>query len=360
MRPLSRRTLLAVIPLALRAERKESYQIFASDRRRYVDGATEFEVVRLTHPNHYSAFLPARAVPRKSDSVFYVSDRHNQTWQVFRADVKSGVSGRMTDASRLDPQSVALLTDDRTVVYVDGDTILSDNGGRAHELVRMNSGAKLVGRPAPSEDSTLLFWGEGDDAGGTLRMQRLPKGSLAMVTEVKGRIIDPLPNPRRATVMWRREDGSLWVCAYDGSGVRKVNAPAGKVLQAHWSPDGQSLLYLFAYDDTTKLNALREQDLDSQKDRAVANTSQFVAFDPNANATVFVGASRNKAAANVLLLLRVTRREFTLCEHRSAEPQSVCPQFAPNSQRVFFQSEKDGKPAIYTMSIDKLVEKTES
>lgn len=360
MRPLSRRALLSGIPLSLHAQRKEGYQAFASDRRRYLDGATEFEVVRLTDPARYSAHLPARAVPRRSDAVLYVSDRWNDSWQIFRADVKSGISGRLTDASKLNPDSVALLADDKTVVYADGDTLMTDNGGRDHQLSRLESGAQLVGRPAPTDDGTLLFWSEGGDSSSVLKMLRLSKGTPEVVTEVKGRILAPQPNPKRATAVWTREDGSLWACAYDGTGVRRLNTPPGKVLQAHWSPDGQSILYLFAYEDATKLNALREQELDSQKDRFVANTSQFVAFDANANATVFVGASRNKAAANVLLLLRATRREFTLCEHRSAQPDMVCPQFTPSSQRVFFESEKDGKPAIYTMSVEKIVEKTES
>lgn len=348
------------MPLGLRADRKDGYQAFASDRRRYLDGATEFEVVRLTDPTRYSAQLPARAVPKRSDAVLYVSDRYNGSWQVFRADVKSGASGRMTDASKLDPGSVTLLADDKTVAYLDDDSLVSDNGGKAHLIARLEGGSRLVGRPAPSEDGTLLFWSEGGDSSSVLKKLRLPKGSAETVTEVKARIECPQPNPRRATALWTQAGGSLWVCAYDGSGVRRLNTPPGKVLQAHWSPDGQSILYLLAPEDPAKLNSLREQELDSQKDRFVANTSQFVAFDLNANASVFIGASRNQAAAYVLLLLRVTRRELTLCEHRSVHPDAVCPQFAPNSQRVFFQSEKDGKPAVYTMLVDKLVEKTES
>jgi oligogalacturonide lyase len=38
----------------------------------------------------------------------------------------------------------------------------------------------------------------------------------------------------------------------------------------------------------------------------------------------------------------------------------VQPMFSPDSQKVFFQSSKHGKPAIFMMAVDKLVEKTES
>jgi oligogalacturonide lyase len=33
--------------------------------------------------------------------------------------------------------------------------------------------------------------------------------------------------------------------------------------------------------------------------------------------------------------------------------------FSPDSQRVYFQSDRDGKRAIYCMHVEKLVEKTE-
>jgi oligogalacturonide lyase len=62
----------------------------------------------------------------------------------------------------------------------------------------------------------------------------------------------------------------------------------------------------------------------------------------------------------VLLLLRATSRELTLCEHRASDPASVAPVFSPDSQRIYFQSDRHGKPAIYRMRVDTLVEKTET
>jgi hypothetical protein len=34
--------------------------------------------------------------------------------------------------------------------------------------------------------------------------------------------------------------------------------------------------------------------------------------------------------------------------------------FSPNSQRIFFQSDRDGKMAIYAMAVERLVEATEA
>ncbi len=73
-----------------------------------------------------------------------------------------------------------------------------------------------------------------------------------------------------------------------------------------------------------------------------------------------MGASGSKASPHLLLLLRVTRRELTLAEHRATDPTRVAPIFSPSSQRVFFQSDRHGKPAIYTMSVEKFVAETET
>jgi oligogalacturonide lyase len=85
-----------------------------------------------------------------------------------------------------------------------------------------------------------------------------------------------------------------------------------------------------------------------------------VSFGANADSSVFVGASGSKASPYLLLLVRSVRRELTLCEHRASDPRLVSPQFSPNSQRVFFQSDRHGKMAIYSMRVEKLVEETES
>jgi oligogalacturonide lyase len=48
-----------------------------------------------------------------------------------------------------------------------------------------------------------------------------------------------------------------------------------------------------------------------------------------------------------------------LCEHRASDAAQVRPVFSPDSQRVFYQSDRDGKPAIYMVDVQRLVERTE-
>ncbi|MDE3195573.1 MAG: PD40 domain-containing protein, partial [Acidobacteriota bacterium] len=135
-------------------------------------------------------------------------------------------------------------------------------------------------------------------------------------------------------------------------------APSGRVGEAVWSPSGQTLIYLHIPDDTKELISLREYAPGSGADREVAHTSQFARFACNGDASVFAGASRSKASAYLLLLLRVTRRELTLCEHHASDPGMVSPVFPPNSQSIFFVTDRHGRPAIYRVPVEKFVAET--
>jgi oligogalacturonide lyase len=117
-------------------------------------------------------------------------------------------------------------------------------------------------------------------------------------------------------------------------------------------------LYLHIPDDPKQLITLREIDPDDAGDRLISRTSQFGAFAPNGDASVFAGASRSKASSYILILLRVTRRELTLCEHRASDPAIVSVVFAPDSQSIVFVSDRHGKPALYRVPVEKFVEET--
>ena len=70
-----------------------------------------------------------------------------------------------------------------------------------------------------------------------------------------------------------------------------------------------------------------------------------------------VGASRNAASPTILIMLRSVRRELTLCEHRASHPDQVSPMFSPDAQRIYLQSDRHGKPAIYSLHVERLVER---
>jgi Tol biopolymer transport system component len=169
---------------------------------------------------------------------------------------------------------------------------------------------------------------------------------------------DPVLRPRRASVLYRRA-GGVWLVNLDGKQNHRFRLADGQAPSVAWNPDGRSVLYLNVPPDAHKLRNIREFTPDSNDDKAVSDTTQYACFERNADASVFVGASGSKASPHVLLLVRAVRREFTLCEHRSSDPSAVAPIFSPNSQSVFFTSDQHGKPAIYRIAVDKLVETTD-
>ncbi len=192
-----------------------------------------------------------------------------------------------------------------------------------------------------------------------LQLVQMANGTASRLAENDEEIRDPITRPRRASVLYRR-GGAVWLANYDAQQNYRLRLAEGETGPAIWSPDGRSVLYLNYPTDQHKLHNLREFTPDTNEDKMLANTSQFVNFGCNSDASVFVGASGSKASPHVLLLVRTVKRELTLAEHRASDPRMVAPIFAPNSQRVFYSSDQHGKTAIYSMAVEKLVEETEA
>ena len=333
------------------------------DGVRVVDRVTEFEVVRLTDPS-YTSFLPqcrGRAFFRKRNAILYCSDREGSR-QAYLMDLKTGLSRRLTDATALDGTSLNLLPDERTCCYFDGPSMRRTNlgSGRTREVYRVPEGWERATGFSVSGDGIHAFLVEKRNATYRIQQVALGKGGAQTVVESGEPLSYPLPRPKRAGVLYRRAVDSLWLVNYDGQQNRPLKTAPGRTGTAYWSDDGRTIFYLSIPADRRQLIALRELTPDANADALLAPTSQFVDFSPNHDGSVFVGASSSKASPYVLLLLRTTRREFTLCEHRASDPSQVTPVFNPDSQQVLFQSDRDGKPAIYAIRVDRLVEKTES
>jgi len=335
--------------------------VLPAEWKRFPDPTTEFEIFRLTDPAH-SSFLPAyygRALSRRNVFMLFSSDRAGSL-QAFRMDLKTGQSRQLTSAEELDAASLNLMPDERSFCYLDGASLRVMGLAALHdrELYRVPDGWKRTAGASVSSDGLRATFAEAKESACRLRQVTLARGAAETVVETSWTITDPILNPRRAQILYRQGDEALWLVNADGHQNRKLKLAEGRIGPARWSPDGRTVLYLHFPDNPAELHAIREHTPDQNLDKLVAKTSQFAHFGCNANASVFVGASQNKASPTILLLLRVTRREFTLCEHHASNLSTVAPIFSPDSQRVYFQSDRDGKPAIYMVHVEKLVEKT--
>jgi oligogalacturonide lyase len=363
-RRLSRRSLLIAGLAGSRvAAQGLEGTTFPSDWRRYSDPTTELDVYRLTNPA-YSSTMPAyynRAIARSSDWMLFCCDRGGSR-QAFHMDLKNGETRQLTEAEELDGASITLLPDNRSFCYFAGRSLHVANLAppRERKLYQVPEGWDRGMGMSVAPDGTHATFAERRGEGSRLRMVTLSHGAAHTVVEGPVAIGDPIVRFRRAQILYRQADEALWLVDSDGKQNRRLKLAAGRVGAANWAPDGRTILYLNIPEDRTQLNAIREYAPDTDSDQLVAKTSQFAHFGFNRNTSVFVGASRNAASPDVLILLRVTRRELTLCEHKASHPETVAPVFAPDSQRIYFQSDRDGKPAIYCVHAEKLVEKTDS
>ena len=249
-----------------------------------------------------------------------------------------------------------------TVFYCDGAVMKQVGIGnlREREIASVPSGWERTPGFSLSADTKTAVWAERQGERSRLRVvSTAPGGGAGVLAENAGTpITGPQLRPGQAQLLYRR-GSELHLAGLDGQSDAQLRLDAaGSIGQALWGPGGRTLLYLSIPAERNQSIGLREYTPEDATDKLVAKTSQFASFGINGDSSVFVGASRSLASPYVLLLLRVARRELTLCEHRSSDPVAVEPVFSPDSQNVFFTSDRKGKRAIYRAHVEKFVEET--
>ena len=352
----SRRLFLFTIPAVALASRGDTSP---AEPITFNDAATDAPVMRLTDPQ-FSSFLPpyyGYAVSRKGDYLVYASDVTGRM-EAYRLDLKKHESRQITEAESLG--GLTLLPDNRAFLYIDGGTLFtaSVSSLRPRELYRCTGGFSPVPGIGVSIDGLFAAIVERNNDLYRLQLIDLRKGTVVSLAQTNEPLRNPQPRPKRASVLYHRGPG-VWLANYDGKQNYRLRLAPGETGPSQWSPDGRTILYLNYPDDPSKLHNIREFVPDTNEDRYVADTTQYISFRANTDASMFVGASGSKASPYVLLLARKVNRELTLCEHRASDPDMVSPIFSRNSQQVFFTSDMHGKPALYSMDVAKLVEQTE-
>jgi oligogalacturonide lyase len=338
-------------------------RISGPEWRHYADPATELEVVRLTDPAFASGMTAPhlRQFTRRSESLLYWSERYSSesagARQAFLLDLKQGDSRQLTDAMALDPLSLSISPDERSFFFFDGPSLNEALLTTAHprEIHLVPEGAVRTGF-AIATDGSVIFT---ERQNGRSRIMSVLRQQRRRIVETTDEVDDLMARPRHPQIFYRA-GGQFWLVNSDGSGKRQLKTESGQTGDALWIPSGRTLIYLHVPENPKELITLREHAPDDGTDKLLAKTSQFISASPNADASVFTGASRSQASEYVLILLRAARRELTLCEHRASDPAMVHPVFSPDSQKILFVSDRHGKPAIYLVRVNRFVEETEA
>jgi oligogalacturonide lyase len=353
-------SLAATCAADVTADNRGKARVFPPSAVRYPDPATEFTVVRLTDPQFTSSLPLAGNRGVSAHALLYASDLAGD-WQAFWMDLRNKESRQLTDARQLDPASLALAPKDKGFWHFDGPTLVETAlpNLKSRDVYHVPDGFEKLPGVSFGDDGQYAAFIEKAPGRFRLQLLHLPRGEVSTLVESPEELRDPLLRPRHASLLYRNA-GQMWTIDFDGREDRRLALAEGTTLQVEWAADGRELQYLNRPLDPHKLTSLHAWTPETDADARIADTSQFVHFDGNADSSVFVGASGSKASPYLLLLIRAAKRELTLAEHRASDPALVNPLFAPNSQFVVFISDRHGKPAIYWIAVDKLVAETGS
>lgn len=354
---MTRRAILAVFPGGFVA----AANVAVKDARplpqvgefvRFIDPATEATVVRLTSPASTSLLTAAsnRFISSKRRFLIFSSDRTGRP-SPFQLDLRTGRLRQLAQTADLRPDSLCMDERERSLYLIDS--------GELKEIALANLKIRTLAEGVSAFSMGTLASGFVAVKQG--RLERVDGAGLTLAENI-GSSCAPLVRPGGTGCFFPRDLSSdereFWYAPFEGSPSKAVLLAKGRVWNPIWSPDGRSLLFLRDVQANVLLSELHEVVPETGAEQRLAPTSQFAAFAPNRDASVFVGASRSKAQPNVVLLLRAVKRELTLCEHRASHPALVSPVFSPDSRRVYFQSDHQGRSALYSVNIELLVEPT--
>ena len=114
---------------------------------------------------------------------------------------------------------------------------------RARDLYRAAPGFELAPGFSLAEDNLYAAVVEKRDTRHRLRLIRVADGVATTLAEADEPFADPIPRPRRASVLYRRGT-AVWLVNYDGQLNHRLKFAEGDVKSAVWSPDGRTVIYL--------------------------------------------------------------------------------------------------------------------
>ena len=365
----SRRAFLAAGLPALQIGRAAGKgQQFPGEARRYPDPLTDREVWRLTglaNPH----FLPPnhqRFAAQKNGFLLLAGRRTGDT-QIYRLELPSGRMAQLSQGPGLAPFSICLAPDEKSLFFLQNGTLkhMGLRTLREREIHRIEDGWRATGEMSVSIDGryAAVVVEDGKSLYRIVVVETL-KGKNWVVAEDKVRLVRPQLRPKRDQVLYsQQQPARLWLVNLDGKQKQSVRPRQGdeEIGPEYWTGDGKLLGYSHYPDQTRRRATLRTFSPDTREEKTLAKCTQFWSAMGNADNSAIVGESRSKAGPNIYVLFPLIEREITVCEHfssRSGEEVEPRPAFSPDSQWIYFTSDREGAPAVYRAGVADWVEKT--
>ncbi|MDE0164539.1 MAG: oligogalacturonate lyase family protein [Bryobacterales bacterium] len=400
MKTLSRRAFLsAAAPLLASAQRQSSGRgaRFAGLASVSPDPLTERLTYRLTPPGHLH-HLPHyhHRFLSRSNSFALVAGERTGLRQIFRLNLPKADMVQLTSGPGVHPYSPTLDRREKNFYFLQGNELkrASAKRGRERRIYQTESGWRMTGHLAVSDQNryaTVVEMREEDWVTGfeqqfsqkprcRIQLVDLRLGTARLLVGVNTWIAHPQFRPRSNDVLychegpWDQVDARLWLMRPGSDGPRNLRPrkAAEQLGHEYWSGYGSEVCYVFYPDETGRRATVRCIDVNTGKERIVSRCTRFGWLSANRDNSVIVGASRSLAGPNIYLLFSRLQREITVCEHASTgkayplagtdrdDPWASAPEpvFSPDSQLIYFVSDREGLPAVYRIGVPDLVEET--
>ncbi len=361
-----------------------------------VDELTERSLSRLTDPNvlyhlpHYHhRFLSA------NNRFLILAGEVGGTRQLHYYDLRRHRTTQLTAGSGIFPYSATLDDEERQMFFLQGDALkrTSMKGRGEHPMARCPRGWQFTGHmsvSAGARTAAVVEMREEDHRDDPaeqfaarpqcrIRVIDLVTGKDQIVVTERAWLVHPQLRPGRQELLYGHEgpvgdveDRLRWIGidGKDGEPIR--SAKGGRTDRGYWSPGGEEVRFVHYPDDSLRGATICSVVPETGEERSIARCSAFGWMDENVDGSAFVGASRRPSGPNIYVLFPRLEREITLCEHGAsgkpypvagtdgmdydcARPETV---FSADSQWVYFVSDREGKPALYRMQVEDLVEAT--
>lgn len=357
---LRRRAFLLGLP-ALAAPKG---QLLPSGAKRYLDPLTEREVWRLT-PLSSPHFLPHtyQRFTTQKNNFLLLAERQGEETHARRLDLPSGRMTQLTQGPGLAGFSLCLAPDERSFFYLQNGTLrqMGLRTLRDREIWRSEENWRLTGDLSISIDGRYAAVVETNDVLHRLRAIETFKGKNWILVEEKSRLRRPQLRPKRDQVLYSLADPHrLFLVNLDGKQKQAVRfpEPVEEIGPEYWTGDGKLLGYVHYFN---RKSTARTYNPDTREDTLLGRCTQFWGVMGNADNSALAGESRSKAGPNIYVLFPLVDREITVCEHassRSSPEVEPRPAFSPDSQWIYFNSDREGAPAVYRAGVADWVEKT--
>jgi oligogalacturonide lyase len=401
MHRITRRAFLAAsVPLWAKDARFGKGARFQSPVVKFADPLTERQMWRLTDPAalHHLPHYHHQIVSRNNEFLLVASEISGER-QIYELRVEDGRMTQLTEGPGVHPYSATLGPRHRWFYVLQGDTLkqIEVRNQKERRIYTAPAGWRLTGHISAEEQGRYVVLVEmraGDQVSGfEQQFEKRPRCRLRVIESRSGKnwvametdhwLAYPQLQPNGSAILyahegpWHKVDGRLRLVGLNGENPRNLRPREGAEGPGHefWGIDEDGIhyvYYVFYPDETGRGATVRRIVESSGKEEVVSRCTSFGWLQGNHDSSVIVGASRSLAGPNIYLLFTHLQRELTVCEHNSSrkpypiaganaeDPSSAWPEpiLSPDSQWIYFTSDKEGKPAIYRMNVADLVEQT--